>query len=385
MRNKLILIVLPLLLCLGCSSLLFDQKEVSSLERRELKNIDNLKDSSLFDYSLQDNIEDVVSDQFIFRNSMISFYNEMIINISNLFSDSFIMYHNDILNYQGYLLDPIIKTNNSYSENLKNRAYNIKSISEKYPDLPIYVYKPTRLEETNLIDIEHIYSKGSDNNYMYWGELGNVTYKVMDINSVDMYKDFYYKTDLHWNPKGAYQGYTDIIELLNNNFELGDVKEKEEMICYQKDFHGSYSNKIGQKFQPENLCDIKVKGIGTYKYFENDKEVFIDEIKQNYINGIFLEQYSDYDNYFGNNPLERRFEFGDNTGVNALFFVDSYINVNKTWIASHFDTTIMLDMRSKPKDFNLDEYIVKYDIDTIVVSMYHYNLYENGYNFIPIE
>ena len=45
----------------------------------------------------------------------------------------------------------------------------------------------------------------------------------------------------------------------------------------------------------------------------------------------------------------------------------------------------MLDMRSKPKDFNLDEYIVKYDIDTIVVSMYHYNLYENGYNFIPIE
>ena len=385
MKNRIILLVLPLFLILGLLTFVLPQKIDSSLERRALSNNNDLKNTSIIDYSFQNKLDDILNDQFIIRDNTINIYNNIINSINNIVDKGFIMYPNEVLKVNDYLMDPIVIKEEDKIKLIKNRAYNIKQIKEKYPEIPLLVYKPTRLEETNLIDKEYIYSYGNDYNNHYTSEAGDIIFKQMEIDSIDTFEKYFYKTDVHWNPYGAYQGYTDIITTLNDYFDLGDMKEINEYKCLDKDFHGSFSNKIGQSYKPEKLCDITLKGIGEYTYYEDNEIVDIDNIKQYYINGIIDTRYSDYDNYFGNNPFERRFEFENNTNVNALFFVDSYINVNKTWLASHFDTTIMLDMRSKPDDFNLDEYIKKYNIDTIVVSMYHYNLYENGYNFIPIK
>lgn len=388
MRNKLFLVFLIALLCVGISLFIKPQKDVSYLERAGLSGTSELMGTSFIEGSFQETVEEILIDQLYFKDNMIQLYYRLKIAASSFFDQGYIKLAEDVIKIDDFYIRNLVEENEEDLITTANRGYNIKLISEAYPDVSVYVYKPTRLEETNLLDSRWVYSQGYVYDYEFEGQLGdNVTYRSLSIESVEQFDDYFYDTDIHWTPYGAYQGYTDIIMMLNETFDLGDAKSIESEVCYEERFYGSLANKIGQTTEAEAICDITLSGIGEYSYSENGQDISIDAVKQGYILNDYDSLYSDYDNYFGDNPYERIFDFGENTGVNALFFVDSFINVNKVWLASHFDTTIMLDMRTVPDvdTFDLDDYMGTYEIDVIIVSMYYENLYVNGYNFIPLN
>ena len=95
--------------------------------------------------------------------------------------------------------------------------------------------------------------------------------------------------------------------------------------------------------------------------------------------------YSDYDVYFGDNAYERVFKFNQEDKPNVLVFSDSYFNIIQEWFASHFNNTVIIDMRANDGQFNLDYYIEEYDIDIILMSQMYNNLYFNGYMFISLS
>ena len=67
----------------------------------------------------------------------------------------------------------------------------------------MYIYLPVSYEYTNLIsDNLSSYVTYFKNNLN-----DNIHIKVMNINSLEEYKNFYYKTDHHWNYKGSYLSY----------------------------------------------------------------------------------------------------------------------------------------------------------------------------------
>ena len=81
--------------------------------------------------------------------------------------------------------------------------------------------------------------------------------------------------------------------------------------------------------------------------------------------------------------FEKRFEFHDSSKPNMLVFRDSLCNVNEEWIASHFNTTVFIDLRLNDDSFHLEDYIKKYSIDIVLVTEIYSNLYFNGNMFIP--
>lgn len=388
MRNKIFSLLIALLLILGIGIFILPQKEISSNERRDLATNDTLSLN-------MESVENVLNDQFYFRDFFTTSYYKLKLALNNVSYKLINIYQGEDYGYKyltkdlielngGYLIDNILKYDEDKLNEVNSRAYNVNQIDLKYPDIKTYVYFPTRIEEILIIGDNENY--GMEYRNAYIRQLNeNITYSSLGLSGIEEYKKLFYKSDFHWNGYGAYKGYKDIIEMISYDFDIGEAKSIKEELIYDYPWKGNNAAEIGLVGDCDYLIDLKLNDIGDYKYYVDGKEKTYGSEKEYYKENGNTSAYSDYNVYFGDNNLERRFEFNDESKPNILVFCDSFINVNQEWIASHFNTTVYIDLRADDGTFNLDEYIEKYDIDIILVSEMYQNMYFNGYMYIPVE
>ena len=386
MRNKIFSILLVILFLTGFGVFFVHQKDFSRVEKRVLKKNSDLN-------IVENNIEDILKDQFYCRDLIMKGYykiklafNELPYIALNSFGDSNLEYKylgkNVIEINNEFLINDILTYDKEKIDLCKSRAFNINEVDLKYPDIKTYVYFPTKLEET--IDFKDNY--GTVYREKFIKQLNpNISYSELEIDCLDEYLEYFYKTDFHWTGKGAYEAYKNIIEMINKDFDIGLPKEIKNINIYNNTWTGNVASEIGGNWVPDNIVDIEINDVDNFKYYVNGQKYDYGKEKNSYkINGNDT-MYSDYDFFYGNNYFERRFELNDETKPNMLVFCDSLSNVNLKWIASHFNTTVYIDLRANDGSFNLDDYINKYNIDIIMVNQIYSNLYFNGYMFIPLS
>lgn len=398
MRNKLFILLIPILFIIGLCVFILPQEEMNSSEKREMSTNSDIT----LNTNIASDIEGVMKDQIIGRSYFVKFYYNTKMFFNKFPYKAIDLYHNikgdseyvtadytylseDVIDLgDGYLINNVLVYNEDNLKLASQRGYNLNEVSLKYPDIKFYVYFPTKIEE--ILEV-------GDTNYglgyrqAFIRELNeSITYSSLNITNVEEHKEYFYKTDFHWTGKGAYLGYVDIINMINNDFEIGEPKEIKEEIVYDYPWQGTTSGSIGQVGGGDDyIVDEVLKDIGEYKYYTNGELANYGDVKRDYaLNGNTTE-YSDFDYYFGNNWYEKRFEFNDDSKPNILIFCDSFCNVNQEWIASHFNTSVFIDLRANDGSFNLDEYIKKYDIDIILTTQMYKNLYFNGNLFIPLD
>ncbi|MBR2577937.1 MAG: hypothetical protein IKE38_03300, partial [Erysipelotrichaceae bacterium] len=282
----------------------------------------------------------------------------------------------------GYLIHNIVEYNDEQLTLASQRGYNVNEFDKKYPDVRTYVYFATRLEE--MLNEESEYRLLCRENYLMQLN-SNISYSALEINSVKDHQKYFYKSDDHWKASGAYKAYCDVIDMISKDYDLGEIKEIEREAVYDHEFKGNISSQIGMVGNSDHLEDYFLKDMGSFEYYANGELIDIDQVKENYIANGNDTVYSDYDLYFGDNYFLREFDFHQEDRPNLLIFSDSYINTNMSWIASHFNKTIIIDLRTRPEDFDLDHYIEEYDIDVALI-LYSYNtMYFNGNLFIPLN
>lgn len=386
------------------------QKHESQMEKRPLKTNNDI----VLNDHLSQEFEEVLKDQFYFRDNLTHTYYQIkiVLNrfidkgsnaaiklfykikglINGVDSASYENINNEIeMTYlsdnvieinDGYLINEIIDYNDEQLNLAASRGYNINEFDKKYPNVKTYVYFPTRLEE--LLNNEKENRLLCRENYLRQLN-NNISYSYLKINGIKDHQEYYFKSDGHWNAKGAYQGYKDIIEMINNDFDLDQVKEIEEEYIYEYEFKGNISSQIGMIGDSDHIVDYKLKDLGEYDYYADNNKTNLNDVKNEYkLNGNNTV-YSDYDLYFGANYFLRIFDFKQEDKPNLLIFSDSFVNTNMSWIASHFNKTVIIDLRSKPEDFNLDYYINEYDIDAALILMKYSNMYFNGNLYIPLD
>ena len=69
----------------------------------------------------------------------------------------------------------------------------------------------------------------------------------------------------------------------------------------------------------------------------------------------------------------------------VLIFGDSFTNANQEWIASHFNKTVLIDLRGKDETFSLSSYIDTYDIDILLITLPYSDMFFNGNMYIPLN
>ena len=182
----------------------------------------------------------------------------------------------------------------------------------------------------------------------------------LKIDSYEQYMDYFYETDHHWNYKGSYQGYKDIINLM---LPEENVLEPTETKTFDTYYYGSnarttavYTNK--EKF---TVYDFKIPKHTTYV---NGSVSGYGNRDMYYNNGYSTEKgYNHYGAFYGGDFAEVSFDFKQPEKENLLVIAPSYSNAINKLVASHFNKTYYIDLRhyqnTYGKAFNPEEFCRK--------------------------
>ncbi len=330
--------------------------------------------------AIKTRLENEITNSFPFYNSLNGLYQNFNYYMNSFFykevplktnSDSEYIFYNKENDF--YYLE------NQYSkEELDKRLDMQVTMFNKLANLDIdmYLYFPTRYELTKL----------KDNNLSSYVDSfkdklsSKIKVANMDITSLEQYKNYFYKTDHHWNMNGALAGYYDIMDILGkapvDNLEVVNKRERK--------FYGSMAKSVLNNKTYDYILDIDKKL--DYDVLVNGKqasEVF--KPRQIRLDRDYL-YYDYYVQYFNGQYGEICYDYHKDKEENLLILSDSYAWQIDYLIASSFNKTYVVNLRYdkwKKEDLNLEEYMKErnikkvlflYEGGSMMFDQYNYNL-----------
>ncbi len=327
-----------ILLC-GFIKPLLKPNSINYTEKRTANLLPKFTQESFLNGSFQNQMELAYSDQIPLANTLKIFEKTLDILLKKIYynnspKDTYInlsgvYQYNDNLVYSKYNFAGI-------SANLDEKIENINNVVSNLKNIDFYLYYIEKDTDIDFTDNSKL------NAYEYLQE--NLNSKIvsnkLSINNFNEYANYFYKTDHHWNYKGSYKAYSEIMSILSNDKPI----KYDEEICLNSTMSGSKASQIGGTlFYKEQFCAY------TFNLPEHDI----------YSNNIKVENYGNYKNLIQNNPptisyadyygwdaglLE--FDYHNSSKENLLIIGESYDNAINELLASHYNHTYNVDLRN---------------------------------------
>ncbi len=375
-EDKIFIFIIILIMLGGTLKPLILPHDVNYFENRKANQIPQFQFSDFLNKTYQNNIENALSDQIPLSNTMKSYINslQIIFNIGyykmvSLYDTNKYNPLNDEVNlYKKYLV--FKNTNLDYEKPLlDNRINNINKIKEEFPEIDMYLYYIERDYDINFETNEKVgiyeYIKDNINS--------KIKSNKLEIKNFDEYKNYFYKTDHHWNYKGSYEGYLQISDLMKIKSIIKPTKE----ICFQNQFKGSKSYLLGTIFNVnEKICAYSFN-LEKHTTMINNKIIETYYNPEKFINNLNLQ--ITYDELYGSQYGLVQFDYNKPENKNLLIIGNSYDNHISELIASNYNRTYVIDLRNFENDigekFNIKKFINEKKIDEILfigdLGFYH--------------
>ena len=191
-----------------------------------------------------------------------------------------------------------------------------------------------------------------------------------DITSVSGLCMNYYTTDHHWNYRGSYKGYKEIMEL------LGRGKAVQQPIGTQTFpvvFNGSLAKAVKDPMSQEYFTVYRFQNVPGYTSYVNGKKKAYDGISRYNAYRYSTDAYTDhYSSYYGSNQVaEVILDTGNDRQKDLLVITNSFGVPVIEMLAMHYNRVISINLRyyreQMGKDFNLTEYLNSYDISQVLI------------------
>lgn len=191
---------------------------------------------------------------------------------------------------------------------------------------------------------------------------------VFSFSDYEEYCTLFYQTDHHWNHKGSYKGYTQLLGQLRP--EEQPVPAGEE-ITFPLVFNGSYAR------QTSLLCADEP--FAVYRFDLPKTAVTMNGKRGTYgrLDAYIKGRYSDepltnhYANCYGGEYGEIVYDTGSSGKGILLLVASSYSNPINGLLASHFDRTYVIDPRYYAewagKEFDLEAYAAEKEITDLLL------------------
>ena len=189
--------------------------------------------------------------------------------------------------------------------------------------------------------------------------------------TIDGYEEFcglFYQTDHHWNNRGSYRGYTEILLMLRPQEEPIPVAEE---ITIPVIFNGSYAR------QTNMLCADE--SFRIYRFELPKMAVTMNGKRGNYgrvdayIKGRYAEEplTNHYSGCYGGEYGEIIYDSGTSGRGVLLIVASSYSNPINGLLASHFDRTYVIDPRYYAEwageAFDIEAYAQKHEVTDLLL------------------
>lgn len=192
---------------------------------------------------------------------------------------------------------------------------------------------------------------------------------VLDVKD---WSEYFFATDHHWKPYGAFQGYLDITRLLQQ--QDPDLKIKpftfSEKVVDSVDFRGAHARKAAYKGLSEPFRVITTRDPSVHAYLDGklrDDLIAPDDYFPDPPNKLFQSHYSLYN---GGDHHLIEYRTGAKDRGNLLLFADSFSNSMEDLLAASFGNTYSVDLRyyksATGEAFDLDAFIAEHDITHVV-------------------
>lgn len=263
----------------------------------------------------------------------------------------------------------LVNLSSQYSpESMDERIDNFNEVLDALdPHIPVYLYFA---ENSRSHPVEKEFSVDSEL-YLHLKErLHTDGADHLKYSSFREYCNLYYSTDHHWNYRGSYQAYVDIVRMLKGGKE--EVLEPVAVEVFPVYFNGLYSKELKLEFSREYFAIYRFDPFPQYTALVNGKKKVYDHIGsylKNMINNSPL--YNHYAACYGGDFGKIVFQ-GEQSGKgNLLLIGDSLSNPVKTLLIHHYDNIIYVDLRHYEQDmgkpFSMSELLAEYPIDQILL------------------
>ena len=369
LADLLFLCAILLMLTAGLVSALLFPDEINTYENRYANQMPGFTPESWLDGSFQQGVDDALSDQVNFASYYKRIYNLVrtrtlwpaVAAISQSNPDRYVNYRSLRVFGGGWLVN-YTRTMSNLTEALDARIDNYNETFARLPDREFYV---CLIERDIGIDFETGEKTPVYEYLLDRLELPAERVARFAIDEFETYSQLFYRTDHHWNHRGSYRGYLEVLELLGAEDEpLAPLEE----VTLPGQFSGSKASTAG------------MTGIGdpvtVYRFDFPDLTVRI--------NGQAAEDYGEqnvflsgqggapsYGGFYGGDDGEVILSGGKPGGGNILLLGESYDNALLKLLACHFDSLYAVDLRYYSaymgKDFRLSAYLEEHDIGKVLL------------------
>lgn len=392
------------LLCLcGISVFIFfvkDPLEVSPQENRKLVSPSHLQGSDFLSGSFQKTIEDILTDQFLYRIELVNAKKKMDYKLTQMLQSERALKAEAENRLRDALLKPMsqgryqvgnsdylvyypIQGKEELKQRILDRIWQMNHLAELYPNTSFYIYRPLQAQELPFFDeANQINSSGYHYNTMAQAS-AKIPFKMFEMKDLEEYKKYFFASDHHWNYLGSYLGYTQILEMLQPEAEPLLPQDKQ---CLPENypFYGTHANATGRILPGDIFCaytfdfaDISAKN------FETGESISLRNVND------FLANYQQAENdYYYNEAYStfgERTHFYNPKGKGSLLLVgDSYSAPIVQLLASHYQDLYLLRCQEKFETFDYISFLDTHSIDQ-VLFMYTIEYYEFPGAYEPYE
>lgn len=273
----------------------------------------------------------------------------------------------------------LVNLSSQYSPELMDeRIDNFNEVLDALtPHIPVYLYFA---ENSRTHPIQQQFSVDSEA-YLYLKErLHTDGADHIKYGSFREFCNLFYATDHHWNYRGSYQAYVDIVRMLKGGRE--EVLEPAAVEVFPVYFNGFYSKELKLEFSREYFAIYRFDPFPKYTALVNGKKKVYDHFS-NYLQNKFNNSpmYNHYAACYGGDYGMIVFQ-GEQTGKGTLLLIgDSLSNAVKTLLIHHYDRIVYVDLRHYEEDMgkpcSMSELMAEYPIDQILL-LGNINLFTEG-------
>ena len=335
-----------------------NNKEVSSLEKRNLQTFPKITFESILNGTYMEDLTTAFSDQLEFRDYLVKGY----------FLFQFQRYNGDVVigdNNELYAAYQRVGDISKIKDEVKESTLLINKVAKDIDAKFIFLSIPRKdaVEKDNLPDSYISSSTIYEESIKVIKD--NLSSNVTLIDAYELFNEdklvnknnrYYYMQDHHITPKGAEILYKEILKTINDEriiyYDLSNYEVGKTII------NGSFNNQIGQSVKPvlEELYIIPKVSLSYVRYED--------------------EKISDLKIYDKSNTYEYSYMKGDHAYTvvdtnrselpNILYVGSSFTNILEALSVPSFNKMVSIDYRHNTSGNGINYYVEKYDIDYVI-------------------
>lgn len=369
--NLSFIILILLVMLVGLGKTVFFPKDVNLYENRKAEKIKTPTATDIADGTFQDSVEDALADQIFLAQTTKKIYNDSTSAYLNTMlkpllqqSDNYYVSYDKKNGLYLFGKDQLVNKPIDPEESMKKiklRAENINSAIAANPNTEFFCYY---VECDDNIDFT-TNEKNSFNEYLFGQlSLNKEHCGTFEINSYQDYRNYFYKSDHHWNHIGSYNGYLNLLKFLK--IEDAPIETKGEFLLGK--FVGATSRTAGTTEISDEMRAYYIDLPEMEYYSYGNKRADYGHAKAYQENGIADPSYG---TYYGEDCGELIIKNNRKDRPNILIIGDSFDNAVLSLLATHYNTTYSIDLRYyepiMKKPFELSKYIQEHDIDQVLL------------------